>query len=216
MNTATWTSPMNYTTALFTVPAGTIMWQGGSGGGPKVPPGIYTVKVSMGSWSQTQTFHLGADPRYQPTMTDAEGLAQLKMAQEVGAWCKALYDNLAKIRDAKKQANAIAEKTPAMAPAAKALVDKLLAVEGDMTQLQGQGGQDSLNFPGRFDNQITALYSSIANMERKAGTAVTERYTDLKPQYDQMAERWNSALAQGVTTFNAAATRAGATTIVIK
>ncbi len=207
---------MNYQTPLFTVPPGTIMWQGGSGGGPKVPPGMYTVKVSMGSWSQTQTFHLGADPRYQPAMTDAEGLAQLKMAQEVGAWSKALYDNLAKIRDAKAQAKASAEKTPTIADAAKALTDKLLAVERDMTQLQGQAGQDSLNYPGRFDNQITALYSSIANLERKAGTAVTERYADLKPQYEAMSERWNSALAQGVTTFNTAATKAGATTIVIK
>jgi len=207
---------MNYTTPMFTVPQGTIMWQGGNGGGPKMPPGMYTVKVSMGSWSQTQTFHLGADPRYQPTMTDAEGMAQLKMAQEVGAWCKELYDNLARIRTAKQQAKDIADKTPAMAAAAKTLTDKLLAIEGDMTQLQGQAGQDSLNFPGRFDNQITALYSSIANLERKAGTAVTERYTDLKPQYDQMAERWSSALAQGVGAFNAAATRAGATTIVIK
>ncbi len=216
MNTATWTSPMNYP-AMFSVPPGIVMWQGGSGGGPKVPPGMYTVKVSMGAWSQSQTFHLGADPRYQPAMTDAEGAAQLKMAQEVGAWCKALYDNLAKIRDAKKQASEIAEKTPAMADAAKALTERLLAVERDMTQLQGvAGSQDSLNFPGRFDNQITALYSSIANIERKAGTAITERFTDLKPQYDQMAERWGSALAQGVTTFNTAATRAGAATIVIK
>ena len=216
MNTATWTSPMNYQTSLFTVPAGTIMWQGGSGGGPKVPPGMYTVKVSMGSWSQTQTFQLGADPRYQPTMTDAEGLAQLKMAQEVGGWCKNLYDSLAKIRDAKKQANDIAEKTPAVAAAAKALTDKLVAVEGDMTQLQGQAGQDSLNFPGRFDNQITALYSSIANMERKAGTAVLERYADLKPEYDKIAARWTAALTTDIATFNAAATKAGATTIVIK
>ena len=143
-------------------------------------------------------------------------MAQLKMAQEIGAWSKDLYDNLARIRNAKQQAKDIAEKTPAMAAAAKALTDKLLAIEGDMTQLQGQAGQDSLNFPGRFDNQITALYSSIANLERKAGTAVTERYADLKPQYDQMAERWNSAVATGVKDFNTAATKAGAPTIVIK
>jgi hypothetical protein len=216
MNTATWTSPMNYQTAMFTVPRGTIMWQGGNGGGPKVPPGMYTVKISMGAWSQTQTFHLGADPRYQPTMTDAEGLAQLKMAQEVGGWCKNLYDSLAKIRDAKQQAKDIAEKTPAVAAAAKTLTDKLLAVEGDMTQLQGEAGQDSLNFPGRFDNQITALYSSMANLERKAGTAVLERYADLKPEYEKIAARWNAALTTDIATFNAAATKAGATGIVIK
>jgi len=214
LNVATWT-PGNYP-ALYTVPRGIIMWGGGGGQGPRMAPGTYTAKLSMGSWSQTQSFHLGADPRYQPTMTDAEGAAQLKMAIEVGGWAKSLYDNLAKIRDAKQQAKDISEKTPAIAGAAKTLTDKLVAVEGDMTQLQGEGGQDALNFPGRFDNQVTALYQNIVGTERKPGTAVLERYADLKPQYEQMAARWNAALSTDIATFNTAATRAGAGTIVIK
>ena len=41
--------------APFTIPQGTVMW-GGGGGIPKAPLGTYTVKVSMGSWSQSQTF----------------------------------------------------------------------------------------------------------------------------------------------------------------
>jgi len=214
LNISTW-STGNYASS-YTVPPRIVMWGGGGGQGPRMAPGIYTVKVSMGTWSQTQTFHLGADPRYQPTMTDAEGAAQLKMAREVGGWVKALYDNLGKMRDAKAQAKDIAEKTPEMAAAAKAFADKLVAVEGDMTQLQGEAGQDALNYPGRFDNQLTALYQAIVSTERKPGTAVLERYADLKPLFDQMAERWNSALSLGVTTFNTAATKAGATTIVIK
>jgi len=82
--------------------------------------------------------------------------------------------------------------------------------------LQGEGGQDALNFPGRFDNQVTALYQNIVGTERKPGTAVLERYADLKPQYEQMAARWNAALSTDIATFNTAATRAGAGTIVIK
>lgn len=206
---------MNYP-APYTVPRGIIMWGGGGGQGPKMAPGVYTVKLSMGTWSQTQTFHLGADPRYQPAMTDAEGAAQLKMALEVGGWVKSLYDNLAKIRDAKTQAADIAQKTPAVASAVKALTDKLIAVEGDMTQLQGEAGQDSLNFPGRLDNQLTALYQNIVGTERKLGTSVNERYTDLKPQYAQMAARWTAALTTDIAAFNAAATKAGAGTITVK
>jgi hypothetical protein len=206
---------MNYP-APYQVPPRIVMWGGGGGQGPRMAPGIYTVKASMGSWSQTQTFHLGADPRYQPAMTDAEGAAQLKMAREVGGWVKSLYDNLAKIRDAKQQAKDIAEKTPSMAASVKTLTDKLVAVEGDMTQLQGEAGQDALNFPGRLDNQLTALYGGIVGTERKPGTAVLERYADLKPEYDKISARWTAALTTDIATFNAAATKAGATTIVIK
>ena len=64
-------------------------------------------------------------------MTDAESQAQLKMAQEVGGWAKQLYDRLAQIRDAKSQADAIAQKTPALAGAAKTFKDNAEKVEGD-------------------------------------------------------------------------------------
>jgi photosystem II stability/assembly factor-like uncharacterized protein len=213
LNVANWTQMT--LPALFRVPTGTTMWQGG-GPPPRVALGMYTVKVSMGSWSQTQTFHLAGDPRYQPALTDAESAAQLKMAQEVGGWVKTLYDHLAQIRDAKKQAADVAQNTPAVASAAKTLTDQLVDVEGQMTQLKGEAGQDSLNYPGRLDNQLVVLYQNIVGTERKLNQPVTERYADLKPQYDAMAAKWTTALTTDIATFNAAATRAGAATIVIK
>jgi hypothetical protein len=217
LNKVTWTNPR--LPAPFQIPPRIIMWGGGSQG-PKAAPGTYTVKVSSGSWSEMQTFHLAADPRFVPAMTDAEGAAQLKMALEVGGWLKQLYDNLAKIRDAKQQASDIASKagaqTAVVGAAAKTLTDALVAVEGDLTQMQGEAGQDSLNFPGRFDNQLVALYSNIVGLERKLNTAVTERYGDVRPQFEALMERAGSALKKDVDTFNAAASRAGATTITIK
>ena len=150
-------------------------------------------------------------------MTYAEGAAQLKMALEVGGWGKQLYDMLAQIRDGKQQAAEIAKKTPALAAAAKTLTDRMVAVEGDMTQLQGEAGQDALNFPGRMDNQIVALYGNIIGLERKLNTSVIERYNDLKPQWEQLAQRASTALKDDVATFNRAAAQAGVTPgIVIK
>ena len=215
LNIATW-APTSLP-APFTVPRGIVMWGGGGGQGPKAAPGVYTVKLSVGAWSQMQTFRLNPDPRYQPAMTDTDGAAQLKMALEVGGWIKALYDNLAKIRDAKQQAATIAQKTTSLAAAAKTLTDKLVAVEGDMTQLQGEASQDALNFPGRTDNQLIVLYQNIVSAERKLGTPVTERYADIKPQYEQLMQRVTTTLASQVATFNTAAAQAGVTPgIVIK
>jgi photosystem II stability/assembly factor-like uncharacterized protein len=194
----------------FTVPPGIVMWGGGRGQGPRVPPGTYTVKVSSGAWSQTQTLHLTPDPRFQPVLTEAEGAAQMKMALEVGGWVKQLYDTLAQIRDAKKQGADIAQKTPVLATPAKTFTDRIVAVEGDMTQLQGEANEDALNFPGRMDNQLIVLYGDIVGLDRKLNTAVTERYTDLKPQFEQLMQRATSTLKTGVAAFNAAATQAGA------
>jgi hypothetical protein len=200
----------------FAIPPRIVMWGGGRGGGPKVVPGSYTVKVSSGTWSQSQTFRVDSDPRL-PRMTDADAAEQLKMAQEVGGQIKRLYETLAQIRDAKKQAADLAQKTSALAAASKALTEKLVAVEGDMTQLQGEASQDALNFPGRLDNQMVALYSNIVAPERKLGSPVHERYADLRPKYDEVMSRAAAALKNDIAAFNAEAANAGVTPgIVLK
>ena len=58
-----------------------------------------------------------------------------------------------------------------------------------MTQMQGEGGQDALNFPGRIDNQLLSLYEAIIGPERRLGTPLLERYKDLKPQADKSSRR---------------------------
>src|SRR4029079_4927921 len=120
---------------------------------------------------------------------EAEGAEQLRMTQEIGAQIKKLYDMLAKLRDAKQQAAQSAAKAGAPSPvagAAQALSAKVTAVEGELTQLQGEAGQDALNFPGRLDNQWVALYSNIAQLERKVNKSVRERYADLRPSTDDL------------------------------
>jgi len=217
LNWATWTN-LRFP-APYTVPPGIVMWGGGGGQGPKMPPGTYTVKVSSGSWSESQTFRLRTDPRYQPEMTEAEGAEQLRLGNEIGALIKDLYDNLARIRDVKRQAADMVSKAGASSPvagAAKTLREKLEAVEGDMTQMQGEGGQDALNFPGRMDNQLISLYGGLTGGERRLGTPALERYKDLKPQADQLQRRWQTALKDDVAAFNAVATKAGLAAIVVK
>ena len=179
---------------LFTVPPGTQLWQARGGPGPAVPPGAYTVKVSEGGWSQSQSFRLDPDPRYQPAMTDADGQAQEKMALEVGGWVKTLYDKLAQIRSAQQQASDSAAKTPAVKGAADRLTTALVAVEGDMTQLKGTANEDTLNYPGRFDNQLLVLYSDIIGSPTKLGTPVTERYAESQAAVRGVdeARRWRA------------------------
>jgi photosystem II stability/assembly factor-like uncharacterized protein len=217
MNRAGWTN-LRFP-SLFTVPPGIVMWGGGGSAGPKVPPGTYTVKVSSGSWSQTQTFRLHGDPRYSPMMTEAEGQEQLRLGNEIGGMINTLYSELARLRDAKRQASAMAEKVPAnspLRPAAKTLVDKLTAAESELTQIQGEGGQDALNFPGRLDNQLIVLYGSITGPDRRLGSPVHERYKDLKPEADKLLAQARTALTADLQAFNAVATKAGLAPIAVK
>jgi photosystem II stability/assembly factor-like uncharacterized protein len=214
LNLATWNARLE---SPFTVPQHIVMWGGGGGrgGGPKAAPGTYTVKVTSGSWSQEQTFRLNTDPRL-PTMTDAEGAEQLKMVMDVGGQIKSVYDTLAKLRDAKQQTAKLAEKGGAVATAARTFTDQIVAVEGDITQLQGEAGQDALNFPGRLDNQLVALYSNISQEERKLNKSVKERYADLRAPTEDVMKRAQTVLTTDLAAFNDAASRAGAGTVVLK
>lgn len=218
MNKVTWNASTNE--SPYTTPAGVVSWahQPGAAQNIKAAPGLYTAKVTSGTWSQTQTFRLDSDPRL-GKMTDLEGQQQLTMARDVGAWEKSLYGNVAKLRDIKAQAKAIAEKAGASSPvaaAAKTLIDKATAVEGDMTQLQGSAGQDSLNFPTRLDGQIAELYSGIVGNERKLPRGMTERYSDLKDQVNPTMARVATILGAEVAAFNAVSGPAGFGTIIVK
>ena len=92
----------------------------------------------------------------------------------------------------------------------------MTAVEGDITQLQGEGGQDALNFPGRMDNQLIVLYQGIIGPDRRLGSPVIERYTDLKPQATTLMQRLATTLKDDVATFNAEATKAKLPPVVVK
>ena len=89
-------------------------------------------------------------------------------------------------------------------------------MEGDLTQLQGEAGQDALNFPGRLDNQWVALFSNVTQLERPLNKSVKERYADLRGPTDDLMHRAEAVLTTDVAAFNTVASRAGAGTISVK
>ncbi len=205
---------------LFEVPRGAVLWGYGRSGatGPRVVPGQYQVKVSSGSWSQTQPLQIKGDPRI--TMTAAEYEEQIKLAREVGARIDELYDHLLNIRDVKQQAADIGQRLrkaglgDEASAAARALADRLSAIEGELTQMQGEGGQDALNFPSRLDGQFLTLYGDIVGDEARVSKAAYQRFEDLKPQLATLVSRLTPVFASEVAKFNELARKGGQSVIV--
>jgi photosystem II stability/assembly factor-like uncharacterized protein len=193
---------------LFQVPQGIVMWGGGGGGGggPKVVPGTYQVKVTTGTWSATQSFEVRGDPRLKTTVAEYE--SQLKLAREVGARVRELYTALLDIRDIKQQATQIGQRLSRAghgddaAKAARALSDRLTAIEGELTQLQGEGGQDALNFPGRLDNQFVVLYGAIAQPDAAPSEGASQRFEDLKPDLARLMGDYRKVVDSELGKFN--------------
>ncbi len=191
--------------ALFQIPQGIVMW-GGGGPGPRAVPGTYTVKMTSGSWSASHNFELKADPNVDTT--PAEYAEQLALAREVGLKVADLYAALAQIRDIKTQATDLGARMRRAglgddaAKAADALGKKLTMIEGELTQLQGEGGQDALNFPGRLDNQFVALYGTVSNTELGPSAGARQRLADIDPELARHLSNLEETMSSEVAAFN--------------
>jgi hypothetical protein len=193
--------------AIYEVPQGIVQWGGfGGAAGPIAVPGTYEVRLTMGDFTMTQPLELRADPRIDATAADYEEM--LALAREVGNEAKRLYDELATLRSVKEQATQIGRQladggygNEAM-QAAGELTGALESVEGELTQLQGEGGQDALNFPGRLDNQYNVLYGAIANGPPPVTSGMRERWQDLQPQLQPLVDRIHAIYDDELAAFN--------------
>jgi hypothetical protein len=201
------------------MPRGIIMW-GGRATPPGVLPGKYQVKVTAGAFTQTQSFEVKGDPRVDTSAADYQ--EQLKLAREVAGRIKELYDTLAQIRDSRAQAKEIGERLQKAGygddalKAANAMNERWAELEGDITQLKGEGNQDALNYPGRLDNQWAALYSHIVGSDRKPTPGDYQRYEDLKPSLNDIVTRMKRINDSDVAKFNELVKSKGAQPIITK
>ena len=192
--------------ALFTRPRGIVMWGGGGTAGPKAVPGEYQAKLTVGEWSQTQTFTVGIDPRLDTTVADFE--EQYELAVEVGTKMDELWSALTDLRDVKQQVSALSQRLrdqeggDDLGSMSRELSTALTAVEGEITQLEGEGGQDALNFPGRFDNQWAALYGAVSSPDHPVPAGTKQRLVDLTPRFDELLAQVRAIYDTQLVAFN--------------
>ncbi len=205
--------------SLFKISEGIVMWDR-SQGAPRVVPGRYQVRATMGDWSDTQSFEVWGDPRLETTQ--AEYREQLELARAVGLRIADLYAELRRLREVKSQATDIGERLERaghgddVAAAAAALSERLTAIEGELTQLEGEEGQDALNFPGRLDNQFVALYNNVAGADRRPSAGTRERFADIQPGLAELLEQAEVTLATELPRFNELVRSKGVPAIILR
>jgi hypothetical protein len=194
---------------------GLIMWAAGIFG-PHAPPGTYSVRLTVGDRTETQTFALLADPRAKVTQADLQ--EQFTFLLQIRDRTSEANNAVRTIRDVKAQLN----QRLAAAPAARAatlrslagsLTDRLSAVEGEIYQVRNQSNQDPLNFPIKLNNQIAALAGVVASAEAKPTAQSREVYELLSTQLSAELTRMRAAL-RALAEVNAELARLGLEPIV--
>lgn len=157
--------------------------------GPRVPPGRYQARLTVGGESQTVPFEVKADPRSRTSPADLE--AQYQFLLGVRDKLSEIHREIGRIRDVRRQLGDLRKRVGKgedgrpVREAARALDVKMTAVEEALYQTKNRSPQDPLNFPIRLNNKLASLADSAgtgdwaptaqAQAVRKEVTAAIDR-----------------------------------------
>jgi hypothetical protein len=173
-----------------------------------VVPGTYTVKLKSGSVEQSTQLVVRKDPnsggseagiRAQTDLLKQiydrynEGGEVVNRAEIVRAQLATLRNTLAQDSTAKD-----------IRTAADSLEQKLIAVEGELTQLYLTGrGQDGVRYPSKLMSQLGYLAGGIAAGEFEPTDQQREVYQQLSAKMQEVRAAFDRLASQDLVTFNA-------------
>ncbi len=194
---------------------GMIMWAAGTAG-PVIPPGTYTVRLTVGDQSQTQTFAVKADPRAGASQADLE--EQYAFLKRIQARTNDANNAVRTIRNVKAQLadrrGKAGGRGAALARLGQALEAQLSAAEEEIYQVRNRAGQDPLNYPIKLNNQIAALAGVVGSAEAKPTKQSYEVFDLLSGQLQAQLDRMQAALGAPLAAVNAELQRLGLDAIV--
>jgi photosystem II stability/assembly factor-like uncharacterized protein len=187
------------------ITSGTILAYGYKDG-PAAPTGNYTVRLTYDEKTFTQTFKVDKDPRW--TATDADLQAQYDLSKQALDELNRAHLEVRQIRTIKTQVEAVvakatkAGKDTELKKLADAMKKKLTALEEELIQTKNKAGQDPINYPPMFDDQLDWLYLVVNSQDAKPTDGCYELYRDLKKQGDGFANRLNEIIRVDLKAFN--------------
>jgi len=181
-----------------------VLW--GSARGPKVPPGTYQARLTVGDLSVTQKFEVLGDPRLTISATDYE--QQFELSKQVWEALSESHRALKTARDVRQQVTDLSERLQAMEPdealeaSAQECQEALEAVENKIYQAQAESSQDVLNFPPKLDNQLLALLGIVSSGNAAPTAGSVQRYQDLRSELDAVQAELQEVLDTQVHGFS--------------
>ena len=187
--------------------------------GPKVVPGTYQVRLSSGSWTQTQRFQVVKDPRLETS--DADYRAQLDLLLEIRGRINDIQKTVRTIRTVREQGERLVARLEAAGEAessterARSLTEELSAIEQLLVPTERDYDRDDLDYPPKLSQQFGLLYGYVGRTDARPTDAAHQRLADLDPELSRLTDRLRNVLETDVAALNADLQRAGAGPIVI-
>jgi photosystem II stability/assembly factor-like uncharacterized protein len=180
-----------------------------------VPPGAYTIKLSVDGQTLTQPLTVVADPRMpgaEPAIREKTALA-MKVWDDIDALHKAV-NGVRKARAELLRAKTAAAGKPsgeALVFAAEDLDRKLAGLEGTLMQVNMKGSEANLAFPGMLNEQYASFQGAIDDADTPPNAQELSMYKDLHGQLELQLAAWKALQSGGLDAFNKRQQQASAT-----
>ena len=180
--------------------AGMILWAG-SLTGPRVSPGSYQIRLTVDGKTQTESFAVKKDPRLETT--PEEYAKQLTMALQIRDKLSETNEGVVRIREIRKQLEDYSKRDDKkVADAAKALMQKLTAVEEELYQTKNRSGQDPLNFPIKLNNKLAHVLGVVTSSDNQPTAQSSMVYEELATGVNAQLKTLNGLLTTDLAAFN--------------
>jgi photosystem II stability/assembly factor-like uncharacterized protein len=175
---------------------------------PKVAPGTYRVRLSMGGSTEEQTFEVLPNPTSPATREDLK--AQFDLLEAFRDDVSTIDETVMKIRDVRSQVLDLGAraarlgKGDALEKQAREVAAKLTAVELELTNPNIKADEDDLNYEPKLDHDFVYLTGIVASADRRPTAGALGIYRELKAKLDADVGRYNALMAGEVAQFSRA------------
>ena len=200
-------------------------WRRGSGGAGRidllVPPGPYTVTLTLGDQKFTQKLNVLKDPHSSGTESDIQ--TQTRFLLSLRDEMIALAASTNQIESVRTQLEALEKQLgtddtgKAIRKAADDLAEKLIATEGKVLQLKATGrGQDDVRWPSMLASKIIYLADQTETSDFPPTTQQVAVGEELKKQGAQFQQEYQQLVANDVAAFNVMLREKNIPNIIVK
>jgi photosystem II stability/assembly factor-like uncharacterized protein len=175
---------------------------------PKVAPGTYTAKLVAGGQTYEQKFEVRPHPAGYATAADLK--AQYDLLASIRDSLSQSHTLVLEIRDVRAQATGLGERAQRLgkgndlAVRAKALAEKLTAVEEKLTNPRIKADEDDLNYEPKLDHDFTDLAGIVASADARPTAAFVKYYGMLRDRLAAIDAEYRSIVDKDVAEFNKA------------
>ena len=174
--------------------------------GPLAPPGTYQVRLTVGDHSQTESFQVVKDPRVEATEDDFT--AQFDLLAGIRDKLSETNNAVSKLRSIRGQVDAWVNRAKGhpqvdtVTSAADSLKEKLLAIEGELVQVEVKGTLDRFNPQTKLSGKLEDLSRVVSIADFRPPKQAYDVFDDLSARIDRQLELLKGITSSDVPAFN--------------